>query len=51
MKACEKCDSTVIVNYRSMNKRQCEDCKHEMEWHKKEGQPPLLGNNRQTNTK
>ena len=47
MRRCEKCGSSVIVAYQSMLKRQCEDCKHEMPWKKKEGQAPLLGNNRQ----
>ena len=47
MKKCEKCGSSVIVSYRSMNKRQCHDCGHVMPWNLKEGQAPLLGNNRQ----
>ena len=47
MKSCDKCGSTRIVRYSSMNKLQCGDCGHVMVWNLKEGQQPLLGNNRQ----
>lgn len=45
--SCPNCGNTDLVLYRSMNLKQCPDCRTEIPWTLDPGQKPLIGTNRQ----
>lgn len=48
MKNCPNCGGTVLVRLSSQNRVHCNDCSKWSGWELKDGQPPLISNNRDT---
>ena len=48
MRACPVCKDTRLIRYSSLGKSQCSNCGATIQWPLKEGQPPLVSNNRDT---
>lgn len=46
-KFCSECQSTNLVLLSTMRLKICGECGHEMSWKKDEGQPNLVGSNRE----
>ncbi len=43
---CTKCNCEKLSLLRSINKKKCTSCGHEMDWFLDPGQAPLITNNR-----
>ncbi len=46
IKCCDKCGCEVLSPLRSISKKKCTSCGHEMDWFLDPGQQPLVRNNR-----
>lgn len=51
LKYCHECGCTVLSPLRSINKKKCTSCGHEMDWFLDPGQAPLVPNNRMVKRK
>ena len=51
MKVCRMCHSESLVRFSSLNKVYCNDCGAWLAWELKEGQQPIVTNNRQRKKK